>query len=715
MFTSRIAAITFASLTALSTACAMNPSPEADVAPIVVPTKVTVQKSIRLGDDATIAARRAAIAPKRKMLLGDAQTPAVQRFIASSTTFAVDPSRANALSVSLLRGDGRVEDVVATVSSSDPSVGVATLEDGRIVVSPTGKLGNTYVTTYDAQGNATEKFMVLSASPKPGTLIVEDAKLVPAKLVTADGRQATDFQSSDADAMGDLTQTAGWMYASDPNALASAIQSARAAAGVDIQAIYYPDLDVLVRLEGAARQGAMSLTSQGFAFKASLVTQGDFEQYVDDGGNLSSSPLRDADATDAGELELSHARFASTPIVKAVVLKNGQRLAGNDPSLEAHRSEIASYDLTYPALGDEKKGGLECGAEKNVDVDWSAIASFETKVDAQASWNHGSPNVQMTLHPHVRVGGELKLSAPAELKCEVELFKIPLAEWGVPLLGKVKVEIPVKFEVKFGVDGKATVITPRVEMGSKDDVTKPGSVGFAYTADGGFRGISDIAVRTTESELKLATGTDSPKVGAHLTAGVGAGLELSAEVKTWLFKASVSASIVDVMFGSQHSGTFVMNSDRTGYHVEAGDENGLGLFVEFKPTLNVNVGWFHNSFRLFTVDVKPLWIMHQAPVSADRPMVDVQDVTTSAGPATLYSDALVMKDAKSTWGGDVVLVRGSDEFRLKAKNGELNLAGMPLKSGDQLFSSTTEYFCHPGSSTCQDLEHRSLLLAYTKP
>ncbi len=698
MLTARLTAI--AALTMLAAACAVDTSSaesskQDDVTP-VAPQKTVVTKTLTLGDNDAIAARRGSLRRKKRSgLLGAA--PAVQPFIPSSLTFVVDPARNSALSVTLVRGSGSVDDAVASVASSDPSVGSATLQDGTLGIQLTGKKGNTYITTYDAHGNATEKFMLLSASPRAGTLILDDESTRPAQLTTADGRVATDFQTSDADALGDMTATGGFLSEAHQGSIMSAISTARRASGFeDVNALYFPEQDVLVRLTGSSRHGSGQLTDRGVALTATLVTQGDFEQYVDFGGNLSASPLRDSQGVESGTVDMGHSGFSAVPTVNAVVLKDGRRLSGDGSGLQGVNAGIDYYDVTYERapnvtglLGDEEEediGPMHCTATAKVNVSWNSLISIETKLDATSSWNHGSPSVELKFEPHVRVGGQVSVGGKATLGCELKMFSVPLAEWGVPLLGQVKLQVPVKMIATLNVTGSAGIITPRLEIGSVADPTKPGAVGFSYTSSGGYHGINDIGVRAVGDHLK-ATKVDGvdPKydLAVGYRTGISAGLELEASVKTWLFNAKVSASIADIMFGSQMHGDFTF--DGNGGSTSSTDEKtGLGLFTELQPTIHVDFKFFHASFRLFKVEIPTLWISHTPKHTTEEKVEEeVQNINTTLGTAKLYTDALVLDDNRS-WNGSIVLVRGESEIRLQAKNGELNLSGMPLKAGDSI-------------------------------
>lgn len=94
------------------------------------------------------------------------------KFIRSSGSVVANPQRDSSLVVALTRDGVGSPALVADggVVSSDPSIATASMSDHEISVLLSGKLGNTYLTTYDAAGNATAKVMVLAAVPSDGTL-----------------------------------------------------------------------------------------------------------------------------------------------------------------------------------------------------------------------------------------------------------------------------------------------------------------------------------------------------------------------------------------------------------------------------------------------------------------------------------------------------------------------------------------------------------------
>lgn len=138
-----------------------------------------VQKTLVVGDAAAQASRRAAVAARYTGAAAPAVlTSDVNPFIASSGTYVVRPTQG--LAVRLVTSGTTAADV-ATVVSSNPGVATAELVNGQTVVNAK-TLGNAFVTAFDKVGNAVGKFMVLSATPAPGTAIVDDPSLLPMGL-----------------------------------------------------------------------------------------------------------------------------------------------------------------------------------------------------------------------------------------------------------------------------------------------------------------------------------------------------------------------------------------------------------------------------------------------------------------------------------------------------------------------------------------------------
>ena len=173
-----------------------------------------------------------------------------------------------------------------------------------------------------------------------------------------------------------------------------------------------------------------------------------------------------------------------------------------------------------------------------------------------------------------------------------------------------------------------------------------------------------------------------------------------------------------MLFGSRREGDFTFDQ-QGGYKVTVGKDNGVGLFTTLEPTLHIDFKFFKNSFRLFSVDVPPLFLLRDPESQTDEVLAaDVQVVKTSLGDGMLYSDALIWND-NSGWSANIVVIRGKDEYRLTATNGTLNLAGIPLRSGDQLLTYwneiDTQHCQHTraGTNICPIIEKRSPL--YTAP
>ena len=262
------AALLALSFTALSTVigCSAPIGDSSEVPSAAEVTRSTKRHSVVVGEDHEIVARRDALRPKKSFgvkALGSEVLTAPAKFVRSSGTVVANPRTDGALTIALARNVTGAPAAVAAggVVSSDPSVATATVAGAELTVTLTGKLGNTFLTTFDAAGNATAKVMVLSALPMPGTAIVDDEALEPSALQLGTygvpEQLATDF----ADRTND--QALASLYAATPGsndrigAMTFANQETYrsfAKAAIDavgmgpsgVRAIYFPKKDLLV-------------------------------------------------------------------------------------------------------------------------------------------------------------------------------------------------------------------------------------------------------------------------------------------------------------------------------------------------------------------------------------------------------------------------------------------------------------------------------------
>jgi hypothetical protein len=606
--------------------CAAPTGDASELAPAASAARSTKRHSVVVGQDHEIVARRDALRPKKsfgvKALASEAPAgPAT--FVRSSGTVIANPRTDGALSIALVRNVSGTPAAVAAggVVSSDPSVATATVAGAELTVTLTGKLGNTFLTTFDAAGNATAKVMVLSALPMPGTAIVDDETLEPAALQLGTygvpEQLATDFADHTNDTAGASLYAAtpgandrvGAMTFATQEAYRSFAKAAMDSVGMGpngVRAIYFPKKDLLV----TTVRGDMTATgTPGGAYEVSIgaaVSQADFASYVDFGGVLTSSPLHDANMVESGALSFTSAGAslgATAPVTVGVVLADGRKVMASEATFADAQKKAVRHLVAYPQPGEPLGEALTCETSQSASkIDWSALYSTaETKLVADAQWNGGKPSIALDLTPHVRVGGQIGFAGSFEGKCEKTLFEVPVAEWGIPLFGNVAVNAPVKVEFSVKADGSVTVMTPRVELGSAADTSKPGKIGFSYAVGGKFTVDRDLAMTTAYTSLGAVEGSAQGNAHVEVEAGIAAALGLEAQVKAWIFKVSVRADLGDVVFGVKDEADLTVYPASMTY--DASNAFELGLFPHLSPTLHVDTSFFHKSFNLFTVNL----------------------------------------------------------------------------------------------------------------
>jgi hypothetical protein len=374
-----------------------------------------------------------------------------------------------------------------------------------------------------------------------------------------------------------------------------------------VRAIYFPKKDLLVTtvhgdLTGTGTPGGTYEVSIGAA-----VSQADFATYVDFGGVLTSSPLHDANTSETGALSFASNGAASLgatqPVKVGVVLADGRKVMASEADFAALEGKAVRRIVAYPQPGEPLSEALTCETDKSAGaIDWRALYSTaETKLAADAKWNGGKPSIALDLTPHVRVGGQVGFAGSFEGTCEKTMFEVPVAEWGIPLFGNVGVNAPVKVELRVKADGSVTVMTPRFELGSAKDTSQPGKIGFSYAVGGKFTVDRDLAMTSSYTSLGAVEGSAEGNAHVELEAGIAASLGLEAQVKAWIFKASVRADLGDVTFGVKDEADLTVHPASMSY--DASNHFELGLFPHLAPTLRVDTSFFHKSFNLFSVDL----------------------------------------------------------------------------------------------------------------
>jgi LysM repeat protein len=147
------------------------------------------------------------------------------------------------------------------------------------------------------------------------------------------------------------------------------------------------------------------------------------------------------------------------------------------------------------------------------------------------------------------------------------------------------------------------------------NLSAPGKAGLRYASGSGFKSDFNMKATLAKDELGIAEGTKlkdsvAGSVGLSYKAGLGAELTLRAAVKTWLFKAEVDATVVDALVGVGMFGEYrIDTAKQTSQRVASKGDAGIGIFGNFRPSIQVKTRWFNLSFNLFSVgDIPPLWL-----------------------------------------------------------------------------------------------------------
>lgn len=558
--------------------------------------------------------------------------------------------------------NGKVSDVLAaTFQSSDLSIVSAVRADpshpNAALLTTTGKKGNSFITSYDQSGNAISKFMVLLAEPRDDVLVISDPTIHPTLCTIrvdkwgsefCDLDSGTDFDQGNTGARFDIDN---YLQANNQDLHAIVFDDV-ALSKIDTStlelksAIYFEAIDTMVvfsrhgtqkkrvPLEAAGRESSGLQT--GYLIER-VATQKEFNDYLDFGGVLTSSPLRDTSQTTT----VIHDIPAGSPVkgvLSAVVLRDGTRLNVNDPTLlgtvSADMPGVKERVYTMLQAGQlTSDSAFECKVKgEGGDTPTIAFTAFHSEASARLSgnflWNGGKPDISLDLNPFVNLGGQIAIESKssASISCSIDLIKIPMSEYVIPLFGRVQVEVPITAKTEFAVkaSGTAVLVSPKFHISAQDSVDKPGKLGVSYTTAGGFK--SDFDMKTTLSAHRLGVaqgsnvGKDGTKVGMELAAGIDAGLALSAKVKTWLFKAEVKADVLDMFLGFKAGGAYTMDyTKQTSKKVASEGEAGIGAFLTVDPTITVKTSFFNVSFNLFSFEGPTFWIYKFPLVDSTEP------------------------------------------------------------------------------------------------
>lgn len=588
-----------------------------------------------------------------KLLADDAPHP----YIPLSGIVHIDPRKSKLLQITYQ------EDKLGTLSQEIPAsfhisdesiVDEVKVRPGtnQPLVSLTGKKGNSYITALDTRGDAISKFMVLSAEPREDVLVVDDPDIrptlckglsmgpYPLKCYMA---TATDFNMGHVGPMFSMddylkggTSEKKFILFDDVSIEKLKALVGKAGDSINKRAIYIENIDTLfVMNEGIAdikKMGVISVDSQILEDRNALeihyvATQEEFNTYIDFGGRLSASPLRDTGVTDILSHEITPDNPAE-PVLVGAVFSDGSRVSASNENISrilgASRYPIESYIYRMLQRGEELDAnplGVECKVNITAGrLDKFAITSLKSlaklTLSGDFAWNDGRPNLGVDLNPQVNSGGQVKffLDGRAKLDCGIELYNMKASEWGVPLFATVQFSIPVSFATGVGINGSAEMVLalPAYKLGSPSDTDMPGKVGINYTPSGGFKPDFKMQSTVAKDHLGIAEGTklrDSTTavIGMGHEVGLSAELALRAEVNTWILRAFVDATIGNILVGFKADGAYDIDTKKKTSKMSPKGDAGFGAFLEFSPTISVKTKFFTWSFNIYEYEVPPWW------------------------------------------------------------------------------------------------------------
>ncbi len=413
------------------------------------------------------------------------------------------------------------------------------------------------------------------------------------------------------------------------------------------RAIYFETIDALFIIQPGRGNQIRSfiysgdnpvLQDRGTALYIERVaTQKEFSDYIDYGGVLTSSPLRNPAQTDVADYEIKPGKPAVGELTD-IVLHDGTRHSGTEATLLAavngDRSKIKQHIYTMRQAGQLGIGldDLRCAITGDTTRVTPSIkfTSFQTRTSAQLegdfSWNGGAPNILLDLSPFVKIGGQMEVTTGgrAGIECRIQLLDVPLSEWGVPILGQIKLSVPVFIAAGFEVtaSGKVILSTPKFLVSDQTNFDSPGKVGVSYTPSGGFKSDFGMKTSTAKNRLGIVQGTNAASsdssnltaqgqvtVGMGMSAGAEMTLRLAAQVKLWLAKLEINAEAGNVFLGFKVKGQYVIDYDKnTSRKTRSDGDAGIGVFFQVSPSINVDTPFFRVSYNLFSLDPLPIWI-----------------------------------------------------------------------------------------------------------
>jgi hypothetical protein len=167
-------------------------------------------------------------------------------------------------------------------------------------------------------------------------------------------------------------------------------------------------------------------------------------------------------------------------------------------------------------------------------------------------------------------------------------------------------------------------------------------VGGKFTVD------RDLAMKSSYTSLGAVEGSAQGNAHVEVEAGIAAALGLEAQVKAWIFKASVRADLGDVVFGVKDEADLTVYPASMTY--DASNAFELGLFPHLSPTLHVDTSFFHKSFNLFTVDLGDISFYDERSTPKGQKLFSKETVTqtkTQDGTPVAYvqaSDHIEIRD-----------------------------------------------------------------------
>ena len=565
-----------------------------------------------------------------------------------------------------------------------------------VLVTLTGKKGNSYITSLDSQGNAISKFMVLSAEPQKDVMVISDPEIHPILCSTkseprfgtaCDYLTSTDFDLGHSGA----GFTMDTFLKGDSPAKKYILFDAKSIEKLKVlnndnadlfkkKAIYFESIDTLFVMEdGVTKMERIALIGKDPMNPADLdphnpslwfnglsihhvATQEEFNDYVDFGGQLSSSPLRDFEQVDELVHEITPGQ-ALKPRLVGVQYSDGSEQAASLDSVvyltNSVRLPVAKHIFEIKLKGDEKPGvkcyvGASFGLEPKISLN-SFKSTATVGIGGDFKWNGGRASFGVHLKPAVDVGGQIavQMTKGISFECSFPIREFPVAEIGIPIFGNAQIIIPIEAKTKFGLGstarGDAVLITPKFNLGKAGNYLEPGETGFSYAVGGGVHPEYSMQATISRNHLGLAEGTDlsgsrangSNKFNFTHQAGVSAGLEMRAKVKTWIFSAEVEANLLEAMIGFKTDAEYDIDTATDSYLSTVQDaKSGIGLFLESHPSISIKTRFFSFSFNLFDLGGQDIFFL---PMKYSEPKREKFEPADYLSPITFLNCSSVME------------------------------------------------------------------------